>query len=125
MKIKNLFMFIAMAAVALTSCNKEDGPGNDSGENFSMIIKFEGLEGTKAETDPVANNTEASLTDGRMFFAKADGSIVRKVEISNYAIPGSVTPQELASGKLFEDIDKDAAFVHVFGNHAFQKNRRI
>ncbi|MCD8043006.1 MAG: hypothetical protein LUH10_08060 [Tannerellaceae bacterium] len=121
MKIKNLFMFIAMAAVALTGCNKDnDGDGGQTGnETFDMLLKFD-ISSTKADTENVESGTFTELTNGGIFFIADDANktILRTAIIAN-SPAGTVTPTQIQEGFLFTDIDASAKWVYVVGNYDF------
>ncbi|MCD8176159.1 MAG: hypothetical protein LUE98_01515 [Tannerellaceae bacterium] len=121
MKIKNLFMFIAMAAVALTGCNKDnDGDGGQTGNGtFNMMIQFD-IVSTKADVDKqvIDGVTLTEFTEGALFFIDDNEAVLRMAIIAD-SPAGAVTPAQIQEGYLFTDVSETAKKVIVVGNHHF------
>jgi len=114
-------MFIAMFAVALTSCNKDDNGGNDLDDeeiNFFLVIDQENM-GTKADAGLVGNGSTVDFSKGAIIFTDGAGAVLRYERITDIFGTGTVDPEELKTGKLFAGISPTAEFVHVVGNVDF------
>ncbi|MCD7937087.1 MAG: hypothetical protein LUG98_09535, partial [Tannerellaceae bacterium] len=122
-----LFMFIAMAAVALTGCNKDDNGEKAVEEDeiqFYLKITQEN-DGTKADAGQVADGTTVNFTEGAIFFADAADNFVRFVRITNNLVTGTVSAAELEKGYLFNGISNIATRVYVVGGYDFSGHTSI
>ncbi|MCC8035397.1 MAG: hypothetical protein LIO77_05625 [Rikenellaceae bacterium] len=116
MKIKHLFLAAAALAFGLTSCSKDEGGVKRTGPS-DVYIQVSQL-GTRADTDPVSDNTAVEFSEGYLFFtdSEADPNILRYVRITNNTIAGTVSVDQLKAGKVIESVHQNATTVWVFGN---------
>lgn len=115
MKITRFFA-IAMAALSLAACSKENTENNKADGTIGMFMKIEGLSqsGTKA-TGNEETTGKITFDNVTVYFADAAGSIVETQSLSSTA-NATEWANLTSAGHIFHGIPNTVEQVYVVGN---------
>lgn len=121
MKIKSLLLMSLVASMGFVSCNNEDlntvNPQDQTPK--SVTIKLPNMVPSRATGDAIANNSKVALTNFKVFFLGADGSVqtVPQYDNKEQKVYFDSEEGELPTGKLtYHFLPATTEKVVVVGN---------
>lgn len=119
MKVKNYLALTLMAAVAFTSCSKEEnGAAGDNTPKSVTLTLSNVVAGSRAADAPVPDASKVALNDLQVFFAKSNGDLVQGMTLDNTPAQHYFTMDgfDAREDKVFHFLPAEVTKVIVVGN---------
>jgi hypothetical protein len=127
MKAIKIFAMAFASTALLASCAVEPGGGADNGDR-AVKIQISQKKGTRAVTDPVAEDTYVKLNDGYLIFTNANDAVTFVIDILDATATGvaaaynetagTVGVAALETGEWITSVPGASTKVYLIGNYS-------